>query len=1018
MKNTIPRLALLDRWLQQALEQEPDERRHWLRANCPDAEVRVLAEQSLDHIEEDEGGHATSRPVDALEPGSAFAGPLWIDLEQELSSVETMARERLGAYEVISTEGDDELGKVLIARHLESGRRVVIKALSPPLGLDDDQLTNLQQEVETLAQLDHPNLARVYEMLIAEDNAFLVSELVSGETLALRLERRGAFGHAEATILARQLVAALEAGHHQGFRHQRLSPQALVVSATGELKLLDLGLATLRESSEVDGSTAAAGAPTTAYTSPERASGKADDSRADIWAFGCILYELLTGVSPFERETASGTLAAILRDEPDWSQLPNGTPASLAALLARCLRKDPSRRLRDISLASMVLGGVTVPDSPSSEDSARTTSPANSHSGTATAAPSPSARHPRAASARDESEGRGGWIAAVLASLVAALMGFFVWMNPAKEASASRPSTEMPASSSLRILEVNMPPGVELPRDYPAPLDISPDGRRIVFVGQVDENTRALFLRRLGHLEAERLPDTEGALSPAFSPDGQSVAFLAGRTLRKLRIGERRAIDIASPGSALRGLDWLEDGGIVFTPSQNSGLTTVNALGRDERALTTLDASRDERSHRWPQTLADGRHVLYTVDYEGAAFDEASLFVVDIDTGATQHVLSNASHGRMAANGHLIYANGGRLLGATVDPETFALRGQPTEALGGVAYDIRNGGTHLSLSDTGTLVWVPQPPRTSNREPVWLSPDGTRETLVHEERRYRMLALSHSGERLAIGLGGALDADLWAIDLEGGINTQLTSDLNIASVTWDHDDRRLIASSRQSGGAVSGENRWQIHAVSTVEAFDTEALYASDRPMFVNSVLSDGRIVFEHLHPTNGWDLMALDPETRAVEALVATPSNEVRLAVSPDGRWVAFESDAFEGFYEIYVQPTAGGDRLRVSNGGARAPTFQRDGRLFYFATEGENSAIWRVDFDAAAEDFRVLRNERVVGTHVRGEFFLITPNWGGFEVDRSEDRFLLLRQRYTDDPGPRRLMVAEGWRADGQGR
>ncbi len=955
-------------------------------------------------------------PGDFLDPAGAFAGPFWAEVEEDLGVADATANglasgKRLGNYVIREAIGAGGMGQVYRAHHAELDREVAIKALPQAFALVPERIKRFRQEARVLARLNHPNIATLHELVTVGENPYLVLELVPGETLGDRIKRSGALRTDEVLRIAHQLASALEDAHLQGIVHRDLKPANVMVTPEGGLKVLDFGLAkplqektdhstrghaTETEATQITRSGTILG--TTAYMSPEQAAGDAVDHTSDIWAFGCILFEMLTGRSPFLRPEAADTLGAILRDEPNWAELPEATPLELVELIKRCLVKEPSVRLRDISLASIKLVDIGDGGSPDLER-LRVGGPA-------------------------EAAGRLrgnqlGWTVAAAASALAILLAAVSLsrtVTPRKSSEAALPgdaNTATTSSSEATVLAVNLPAELELSRILGMTLALSPGGDELVFVGYQGDRSW-LYHRPLDRLDARPIPGTEGAIYPALSPGGQSLAFFANGVIRRTSFGgnspaQAEAFDVARVGGGVRGLDWLHDGRIVYAPL-TGGLKAVDSHTGDEQSLTLLSQGSTERSHRWPQALPDGRHVLFTVDYDGATFDEAALHLLDLESGTTRELVSDAAYGRAARDGRLVYANGGRLYRAQFDLASDAPSSTPTPLVNGVLYDPRNGGSHFAVGDTGTLAWVPSPPRRQGRQLVWLSTDGAVEAFDLPARRYRLFSLSQDGERLAIGIGGALDTDLWLVDLASGTVEQLTSNLSVASVAWGEADRELLLT---AGGRAdtAGDRTWQLLAIDPSSREQRTLIEDFSRPIRVQAHLDDGRAVIAALDQTSGWDLLAIDGERSEPEALVSTPANETRAAVSPDGRWLAFESDAFSDYIEVYIQSLVSGRRTRVSGTVARAPRFDRQGRLIYWQPAGEDSAFRRVTFDSLAENFTPEGDLEILRPRDPEWRHLVPPSWGGFEVDPTGERFLVLREhREAPSSEPLRILIGEG--------
>ncbi len=822
---------------------------------------------------------------------------------------------RLGPYEITAALGAGGMGEVFRARDTKLGRDVAIKVLPSAFAQDQERLARFEREARVLASLNHANIAHVYgyESATLPDGSvahFLAMELVDGEDLAERL-KRGAIPVDEAIGLAKQIAEGLEEAHEKGIVHRDLKPANIKLTADGKVKVLDFGLAKAWTGDGAGGTSSADGSHsptmtrgteagvilgTAAYMSPEQARGKPVDKRADIWAFGVVLYEMLTGKRLFTGETASDVLAAVLKTDFDWSALPAEVPPSLRRLLRHCLERDPRQRLHDMGDARIELqemGGGSTGDAPAATR----------------AAPRPRPRWTRA-------------LGSTLA--LAALAGAF----------AAGRAGRAPRGGVAR-LEIVLPQGQALTDSFRGAIAISPDDRAVAFVAEGGGTARRLFLRWLAQTDARALAGTDNADDPFFSPDGRSIGFFADGQLKKISLGDGTVLGI-TPITDGTGASWAPDGTIVFAPGYSSGLVRVPATGGEPRPLTVRDAAAGEAGHTWPDILPDGEHVLYTIEHVGRSFEEATIAVVSLRTGKSRVVLRGGSAARYSPSGHLVYGRGSRLLAVPFDLRRLEVSGEATTIADGVAAEIGRGRSHFALSRAGSLVYVPGELNVSAAALVWTGRDGVTTPASHARRGFSEPSLAPDGQRVLLRILGA-DDDIWLNDLSRDVFTRLTFGTENAAPVWSADGKRFAWSSDRDGG-------FNIYVASLDSPATAERLTTSGRSRSVGGWSPDGsQIVYTEEDPATRGDIWTLPlAGDRRPKALVKTAFDERFPELSPDGRWLAYLSDE-TGRLEVNVQTFPDpGQRRQVSDAGAsgfpdtllsRPLRWSRDGReLFYW--------------------------------------------------------------------------------------
>jgi serine/threonine-protein kinase len=538
---------------------------------------------------------------------------------------------QLGSHEITALLGKGGMGEVYRARDLKLKRDVAIKILPEEFRREPESISRFQREAEILAALNHHHIAAIYDLQQIDSTRFLILELVEGETLAELIQRRGPLPIDDALKVGKQICEAMEAAHERGIIHRDLKPANVKVHPDGDVKVLDFGLAKtfahqrLHENDSnsptvnVAATNAGAILGTASYMSPEQARGRATDRRTDTWAFGCVLYEMLTGKQAFRGDDATEILASVVKSEPDWQALPAGVPSNIRTLLLRCLQKDIKRRIRDAGDIAIELEHALSP-------------------------PAAPAVAIGAAVPTGFTSGRSRWIALAGLLVGGVIAGVVAWrVKPAPAQSVNRFAITLPASQRLVGLDLSL-------------LAFSPDGKRLVFVGRAG-GTKQLYLRELDSWQARPIQGTEGASNPFFSPDGEWIAFFTVGRLKKVSINGGTPValaDVANP----RGGSWGADGNIVFASKPGSGLSLVSSGGGAVRTLTTPDTKKGEVSHRFPHYLANTDSVLFTVG-TGGSWDDARIEVLNPATGATKSTdITGAAQADISALGSLAYVSG------------------------------------------------------------------------------------------------------------------------------------------------------------------------------------------------------------------------------------------------------------------------------------------------------------------------------------------------------------------------
>ena len=793
---------------------------------------------------------------------------------------------RFGAFEILSPLGEGGMGEVYRARDTRLDRHVALKLLLEAWSADADRMSRFEREAKVLASLNHPHIAQLYGIEDSGAAKGLVMELVDGVTLADRIAS-GPVPLDEALPIAGQIADALESAHAQGIVHRDLKPANVKVRGDGTVKVLDFGLAKLSDA----GGPSSAGMSllptvaspvvtqagvivgTVAYMSPEQARGKAVDERTDLWAFGCVLYEMLVGTRPFDAgDNASDAIAAILTREPAWDALPPDTPPALRRLLRRCLQKDYARRLRDAGDARLEIDEAIAGASAEPTES-------RAHGGPA--------RQPLRAALP--------WAIAAAAVVAAGVAGWFAWASA--------------APAPLTRLEMNLPPDVELFHSTSRTVGAAPDGRSIVFVG-VSGGNRKVFLRRLDQFEWSAVRGTEGATTAFFAPDGQSLGFIASAgELRTIALADGIVTTAARGASVLYGAAWGDVDQLVYV--HDAVLWRVSRSGAQPTALTTLQD--DEIIHAFPTALPDHKTLLFAVQSRGGRWH---VEAVASDTGERRTVLMDATMPLFGPDNRLLFYRGDRLMASLFDPAGLTTSGAPESVLeDGV--DLSAGTTAADASATGTIVYVP---RAATRRLVWVSRAGVEEPVIDVPRNYLNPRLSPDGGRVVLQAG-----PVWVLDIRRKVFELLPTQSLAANAfpTWLPDGRRVMHRSGLGLRIESADGSAQGQTLSGTTEFD-----------YPGAVSADGStLVFLRNSAATSFDLLTAPLNDAArVTPFVQSTAYEGGARLSADGRWMAYVSDE-SGRNEIYVRAFPDrGRRWQVSIDGGTQPAWHGNSREIFY--------------------------------------------------------------------------------------
>jgi serine/threonine protein kinase/Tol biopolymer transport system component len=828
-----------------------------------------------------------------------------------------MIGQTLGPYQVLSKIGEGGMGEVYRARDSRLHREVAIKALPAAVTSDPERVARFEREAQILASLHHPNIAGIHGLEQSAPSpgagqtgaTYLVLEFVDGKPLDAILRAGGALPPDETLAIARQIADAIAAAHEKGIIHRDLKPGNVMVTADGQVKVLDFGLGkSLDDGRPAAGESAAANSPTVTigatqagiilgtagYMSPEQAKGRTADRRSDVWSFGCVLFEMLAGTRAFEGEDITDTIAAVVRGEPNWKALPATTPPALRTLIERCLLKDRTQRLADMSVVKYVLEEATrvhqvqVPGLASPKLEAR----------------SPARRVLVLAG-----------VAALSVAATVAVMSF--------RPGASSP----PVNSQIGRFTVVLPDGDEVTVVNMVPLALAPDGGSMVYTGLRAGKTQ-LFLHDFAAGKTTPIDGTDQARSPFFAPDGRWVAFFSRGKLRKITIGGASPGEIADARDA-RGGAWGPDDTIYYAPTNTSGLWKVRANGGTAAELTKVDHAAGETSHRNPYALPDGTGLLFMV-WTGPGADEHRIEHLTFADGRRQVVARNADGPVTLTNGHLIYA--GRqdtLFAAPWNPARPSLEGVEPVTLPFPAQIESEGVAAYAAASNGTLVHLLGDRSRRLARIVWVDRSGRTEALPLPERDYASATISPDGTRAAVQIRGGME-EIWIYDFRTGAFTPfVTPGGSSQAPVWTMDSKSLVYRGTRQGS----RNLYRKAA----DGSDTEERLTTKPDVLhtPTSATTDGKWIIFLEGGLTGGDLMkvALDGP-HETQPVIATPASETSGLVSPDGRWIAFDS-AVSGLVEVWVKPFDSPTSAirKISRDGGTASRWSRDGKELYYS-------------------------------------------------------------------------------------
>jgi serine/threonine-protein kinase len=888
---------------------------------------------------------------------------------------------RLSAYAIEEWIGAGGMGEVFRARDVKLGRDVAIKMLPAFLAGDPARAERFRREAKILATLNHPRIGAIYALEESEGILGLVLELVEGPTLADRL-RDGALSIHDALAIARQTADALDAAHAKGIIHRDLKPANIKVTPQGSVKVLDFGLAkavaegsdldlTRRPTIELTAEGAVLG--TASYMSPEQARGLPVDSRTDVWAFGCVLYEMLTGRRAFLGQTIADCLAAVLGSEPDWSVLPTSTPPSVVSLLQRCLAKDAVARLAQIGDARRELESAMARRSRRAILAAHLASIAR--------------RVPRVAYA--------GAAVAIVAAAVAGVR-------------AVRQLTAAPEQ-----VDIGLATDEFIPPTHSSELAVSPDGAVVAYAAMKTMGampgmnapgagaapamndsmppmsmSEQIYVRSLTEEHARPLGGALGS-APFFSPDGKWLGFwhAPSGTLRKVALTGGAPVRICSAVSGIAGAAWGPNDTIVFAWFD---LFSVPAAGGTPKLLLKVDEQRGERFFRHPSFLPSGRAVLFTVGMaDNYSYDDANIGVLSLATGEKKILIEGGSSARYSPSGHLIYARDGKLLAVPFDPDKLQVTGQPFQVVDGVFMSANTGMAAYSISSAGRLVYAAGPVERGARVPVWVDRKGRATPLPLPPRSYLHPKLSPDERQLAIEVEGA-SHDIFAYDFARGTLTKMSFDGASHWPLWTPDGRRLTFRSWKTGTMtmwwMPADRSGTPELLTTVGSMQSPESWSPDGATLAFTQMDD---------PESGSDIYTLSLVNRTPRALIRSKFSEGSPKFSPDGKWLAYSSNE-SGRPEVYAMTYPGpGPRIQLSTEGGTDPVWRRNGRELFYRNGDQmmSVAVSTGGVDPFAKPSPLWEAHYLAG--VGSSCGMSGPTSANYDISADGERFLMIEDK-----------------------
>jgi len=966
-----------ERWTQvgslyrAALERTPEERSSFLSGACGgDEDLRREVESLL----------AANKEAPSFLSSGALNHAAKM-LAKEI--VPSLVGRKLNQYQIVSLLGAGGMGEVYLAEDTHLKRKVALKLLPADFAQDLQRIRRFEQEARTACALNHPNILTIHEVGDAEGLRFIVTEYIEGETLRERM-KKAPMKLPAVLNLATQIASALETAHAAGIVHRDLKPENIMLRPDGVAKILDFGLAkdTTGSSAEdlsrsptvsVPGTKAGVILGTASYMSPEQARGKAVDKRTDIWAFGCVLYEMLAGRRAFSGDTLSDCVAAVLGKEPEWNALPASTPRPMQTLLRRCLQKDSPRRLRDIGDARLELEDLL-------------------------AAPSEEGVAPKSIEVTRRTA-IGALAGAVGGLVVGGALGSRLWRGATARA--------------LTRLRIPLPEGAFAVASFNKRVAISPAGTHVAFniiSGGVSKyvslGADIFYLHSLRELEPKLLPFDGGA--PFFSSDGRWVGYIGSASgkpqLRKIALEGGPPATICGKGYV--GATWADDDMIYLVSEVPGGLVRVPAAGGEPKEVAKIDLAKGERQHRYPCALPGGKAILLTLaTADSETFDDARIAVFSTETGQVKTLVEGGTHPRYSPSGHLLYARGGKIFAVRFDAKSLEIMGQPFTVLEGVLMSGNSGVANYDVSASGDLVYIPGVADKGERTLEWVDRNGHTEPLKLPPRAYLHPRISPDMRQVAIEIEGP-NHNFYVYDFTREVLSQMTADGVSHWPVWSPDGTQLVYRSGQMGAF----KMWQV---PTDRSGPAAQLPGTGISQSAESLSPEGHaLAYTAVTPEAGSHIM--------VESLVgdheSRPFVDVKAAAgspkfSPDGRWLAYCSNETKK-PQVYVQAFPGpGAKIQVSSDGGTDPVWKRSGEELYFRNGDKMMAVPI----STVPTFRAGRPRVLWEGHYSHGMSTSCgppgPTSSNYDVTADGRRFLMIKDEAPDTAVSKQIVVVLGW-------
>ncbi len=886
---------------------------------------------------------------------------------------------KIGQFKIERELGRGAVGIVYLAHDTKLDREVAIKSLPEEVVSNPLVRARFQREARLLAGLNHPNIATIYEELEeVEDTSYLVLEYIAGETLSERIEK-GPLSIDEALLLSQQIAEAVAAAHEQGVIHRDLKPANIKITPDGKVKVLDFGLAkgVSGEAADQQSTITVPGRVigTPAYMSPEQARGNPTDHRSDIWSFGCVLFEMLTGKIPFKGDTVSDTLANILQSSPEWEKLPESIPANIKVLIRRCMEKDQQKRL--YSMVDVVIEISETIQLP------QLVPPVTSTAGVA----------------KTQVGKR------MLVGIVSACLAIVIFsISLITLISKSQPT---PISQPIYSDKFEIPPDVRLAIFPGNGIAISPDGKNIAYIAENDENQR-LFVRPVDKLESTPLFGTEDATYPFFSPDSKSIGFFTNEAkLKRIDFDGSNLMtitDIEKQSSSFfsRGATWGKNDTIIFSTTCDSRLIQVPATTGTPIPITTLNKSEGISSHRWPHMLPDGKHVLFTIYPTVNRREDLRVCILSLETKKWETLIFEESYNARYVPfpsklaGHIIYMHQGVLMAVPFNLQKLKITGKSKPLLENINTMNTSYTAYYSISDNGTLVYMPfVESEVFRRTIAWVDRGGMVTSLIEEHGAYLCPRISPDGRFLALQISDEGISNIWVYDIERNTRNRLTFEGANQEPTWTPEGKRISFASNRDG---IDNLYWKLADGSG----DAEQIFSGERYQYPCSWSTDGELLafYEREQTGQNRDIRVLSIQDRTTSTFLNSESNERAPMFSPDGNWITYVSNEL-GRDDIFVRRFPFQEGMwTISDGGGTDPMWAPDGKEIFYRNGDE---MWSVTVETRA-GFEVIGRQLLF----KGDYYRGT-NYTAYDYDPKSDRFLMIKN--PEEVPERQINVVVNW-------